>query len=216
MDDERTVRKLRYYLLSAGTVRARFVARQLRRLSRVQLFGQRFHAYLPPSCSAPPIRIPHPCGYLGHPKIECTDAPQQVANYRNRLSGPLMDRIDIHVDVPAVTYDELRDGDRGETSAQVRERVDAARALQRERFGPGSGIHCNAQMSSRQTESFCAVDAAGHTLLERVIDRLGMSARAHGRILKVARTIADLAGSEQIEASHLAEAIQYRSLDRRT
>ncbi len=157
---------------------------------------------------------PCPCGYLGDPKHTCSCSPQQVAQYRSRISGPLMDRIDMHIDVPAVSYDQLRGVDPGESSESVRDRVCTARALQRARLA-GQGMWCNAQMGAREIREHCRVDNDGHKLLERVVDRLGMSARAYARILKVARTIADLRGVTDIDTGHLAEAVQYRKLDRR-
>ena len=157
---------------------------------------------------------PCPCGYLGDSNHTCSCTPQQVAQYRSRISGPLMDRIDLHIEVPAVRYDELRGVERGESSADVRERVCRARAVQRARLAE-QGMWCNAQMGAREIREHCRVDNDGHKLLERVVDRLGMSARAYARILKVARTIADLRGVPDIDAGHLAEAVQYRKLDRR-
>ena len=135
--------------------------------------------------------------------------------YRARISGPLLDRIDIHVEVPAVRYKELSDESCGDTSASIRERVERARQLQVQRFKNGSkGIFCNAQMLPSHLRRFCKVDAEGARLLEMVVDKLGMSARAYDRILKVARTIADLDGESEIRPVHLSEAIQYRALDR--
>ncbi len=157
---------------------------------------------------------PCPCGYLGHPTIACVCGQHQVDGYRGRISGPLMDRIDLHVDVPAVPYEALRKVGNEERSEAIRARVDAARAIQRRRFADDQGVHCNAQMDARLIREHCPVDDAGHALLERVVDRLGISARAWGRILKVARTIADLDGSEQIEARHVAESVGYRKMDR--
>jgi magnesium chelatase family protein len=157
---------------------------------------------------------PCPCGYLGDPKHSCRCTLQQVEGYRGRISGPLLDRLDIHVDVPAVTYDELRGIEPGEDSATIRERVETARARQRARL-EGAGLWCNAQMDARLLRAHCDVDAEGHRLLERVVDKLGMSARAHSRILKVARTIADLADADRIGSAHVAEAIRYRKLDQR-
>ena len=157
---------------------------------------------------------PCPCGYLGDPKHSCTCTPQQVIQYRSRISGPMMDRIDLHVDVPGVSYDELRGAQRGESSVDIRGRVCSARAVQRQRLSE-RGMWCNAQMGAREIRQFCSVDADGHKLLERVVDKLGMSARAYARILKVARTIADLNGAGDIDSGHLAEAVQYRKLDRR-
>jgi len=158
---------------------------------------------------------PCPCGFLGDGQHPCSCSPLMVQRYRSRLSGPLLDRIDLHVEVPRVTHRDLADPRDGEPSAAVRARVDAARARQCERLAP-FGLHANARMQSRHIRRFCTLDSAGQKLLEMVTDRLGLSARTYTRILKVARTIADLAGDEQIRQAHLAEAIQYRSLDRRT
>jgi len=157
---------------------------------------------------------PCPCGYLGDPQHPCSCLPLAVQRYRSRLSGPLLDRIDLHVEVPRVPHRDLADPRDAESSAAVRARVETARARQRERLAP-FGLHANARMQSRHLRRFCAVDGAGQRLLEAVTDRLGLSARTYTRVLKVARTIADLAGIEQIREEHLAEAIQYRSLDRR-
>ena len=157
---------------------------------------------------------PCPCGYHGDPWHQCACSWQAVQRYRSRISGPLLDRIDIHVEVPPMRYGELRDGREGESSSAIRDRVRVAREVQLERFKKSWSVFCNAQMSPRMIRRHGAVDAAGSTLLENVIDRLGMSARAHDRILKVARTIADLSGSETIRPEHVSEAIQYRTLDR--
>lgn len=138
-----------------------------------------------------------------------------IRRYRNRLSGPLLDRIDLHVEVPRISHKELSDTEEAESSASIRIRVEQARQVQRERFS-GSGTICNAAMKPRQIRQFCALDEAGQKLMEMVTDRLGFSARTYTRILKVSRTIADLSGCEQIRQEHLAEAIQYRSLDRKT
>jgi magnesium chelatase family protein len=138
-----------------------------------------------------------------------------IQRYRSRLSGPLLDRIDLHVEVPRIPHRDLSNPADAESSAAIRARVDAARELQRQRFA-GSDIVCNAHMTSRQLRRFCRLDDPGRQLMEMVTDRLGYSARTYTRILKVARTIADLAGQEQIRREHLAEAIQYRSLDRKT
>jgi magnesium chelatase family protein len=157
---------------------------------------------------------PCPCGYYGAENIKrCSCSADQVSRYRNRISGPLLDRIDIQVEVPAVPYRNLKSIDRGEPSSSVRDRVEAARERQRRRFRD-RGINCNAQMRPGELRKWCVIDEEGHNLLENVIDRMGMSARAHDRILKVARTVADLAGAETISTAHLSEAIQYRSLDR--
>lgn len=157
---------------------------------------------------------PCPCGWHGDPTHACTCSAVAIARYQSRISGPLLDRIDIHVEVPAVRYRELADERRSESSADVRARVEAAREVQRTRFVRRRRVFCNAQMGPRDLEAHCRLDEAGHRLLERVVDRLGMSARATSRILKVARTIADLAGAPAITPAHLAEAIQYRALDR--
>jgi magnesium chelatase family protein len=156
---------------------------------------------------------PCPCGFFTDTQHECTCSPIVIQRYRSRISGPLLDRIDIHIEVPAVKYRELTDRNAGETSAAIRERVNHARDLQLARFRGGT-IYCNAQMGTRQLHSTCQVESGGERLLELAINRLGLSARAYTRILKVARTIADLDGGGSIQAHHLSEAIQYRSLDR--
>jgi magnesium chelatase family protein len=158
---------------------------------------------------------PCPCGFLGDTKHDCTCTPPMIQRYRSRLSGPLLDRIDLHVEVPRILHRELADPRDGEPSTDIRERVGRAREIQRERL-VRFGLHSNAQMQARHIRRFCAVDEEGQKLLEMVTDRLGLSARTYTRILKVARTIADLVGEEQIKQAHLAEAIQYRSLDRKT
>ena len=157
---------------------------------------------------------PCPCGHLNDPTRACVCAPPQVQRYLAKISGPLMDRIDLHVEVTPVPFDELNRKAPGEASADVRARVMAARAVQAERFEGEAGVHCNAQMGSRLVRRHCALDAAGQGLMKMALARLGLSARAYDRILKVARTIADLAGAESIASEHLAEAVQYRSLDR--
>jgi magnesium chelatase family protein len=157
---------------------------------------------------------PCPCGYLADPVHPCTCTPLMIQRYRSRISGPLLDRIDLHIEVPAVKYRELADRSEGESSAQIAGRVIRSRAVQLERF-KGSKVHCNAQMPPRFIKKFCEPDAAGHRMLELVTDRLGLSARTYTRILKVARTIADLEGSDGIRENHISEAIQYRSLDRK-
>jgi magnesium chelatase family protein len=158
---------------------------------------------------------PCPCGYLGDPLHPCSCAPVMVQRYRSRISGPLLDRIDLHIEVPAVKYRELADRNDGESSEAISRRVERSRHIQQERF-KGSRVHCNAQMTPRFIKKFCELDAAGNRMLELVTDRLGLSARSYNRILKVSRTIADLEGSEKIREQHLAEAIQYRSLDRKS
>jgi magnesium chelatase family protein len=156
---------------------------------------------------------PCPCGYWGDPHKECTCSPIQVQKYRAKVSGPLLDRIDIHIEVPPVKYKELTSETGGERSSDVRERVNRARGIQKKRF-QGTNIHSNAQMTPRFVRKFSKPDEAGLRLLETAIDRLGLSARAYDRILKVARTIADLDGSDKVLSHHISEAIQYRTLDR--
>ncbi|MCU0361393.1 MAG: YifB family Mg chelatase-like AAA ATPase [Bacteroidia bacterium] len=157
---------------------------------------------------------PCPCGYYNHPEKECVCAPGIVQKYLNKISGPLLDRIDLHIEVTPVPFQELSQKQAGEQSLAIRERVMKAREIQRERFKNQNAIHCNAQMSSKDLKKHCQLSEAGNQLLKNAMERLGLSARAYDRILKVARTIADLDTSETIETSHLAEAIQYRSLDR--
>jgi magnesium chelatase family protein len=156
---------------------------------------------------------PCPCGYLGDSKHECRCSPSQIQRYRSRISGPLLDRVDIHIEAPALSLAELRSEKPGEPSAAIRERVDAARARQHARFA-GTKAGANARMSHAQIRRHCALDPALGDLLQQAMEELKLSARAYDRILKVARTIADLAAAERIEAPHLLEAIQYRSLDR--
>lgn len=157
---------------------------------------------------------PCPCGYYGSNR-ECKCSPPIIQRYVGKISGPLMDRIDIHIDVPAVNFKELRGRDvpQGESSEKIRERVINAREIQLKRLS-GENVFSNSAMSPSQIRKFCALDADSETLLERAMMKQGLSARAHDRILKVARTIADLEGNENIQAHHISEAINYRSLDR--
>lgn len=157
---------------------------------------------------------PCPCGYYNHPTIECTCPPGAVNRYLNKVSGPLLDRIDLHIEVSPLSNEQLMSKQPGENSATVRERVIKARKIQEERFRDFPGIHCNAQMNTKLFHQYCAIDADCQKLMGTAMDRLGLSARAYDRILKVARTIADLEGSENITIAHLSEAINYRSLDR--
>jgi len=159
--------------------------------------------------------VPHgcPCGYYSDLTHECTCTIPQIHRYRAKISGPLMDRIDIHIEVPAVKYRDLASRDPGESSREIKTRVDTARRTQLDRF-KGMKIYCNAQMTNRHIKKFCQIDETSQRLLELAIDKFGLSAWAYTRILKVARTIADLEGIENIQAPHLSEAIQYRSLDR--
>lgn len=157
---------------------------------------------------------PCPCGYYNHPTKECTCSPGAVHRYMGRISGPLMDRIDMHIEVTPVEPSELQSAEEGERSSVVRERVMRAREIQRRRFEGIEGVHTNARMNSAMVRQYCTLDEASDRLLKRAMERLSLSARAFDRILKVARTIADLAGREQIAQSDVAEAIGYRSLDR--
>jgi magnesium chelatase family protein len=156
---------------------------------------------------------PCPCGFYTDPQHECSCGPLSIQRYRSRISGPLLDRIDIHIEVPAVKYKELTGRSAGEASEKIRARVNRAREIQLQRFR-GMSFFCNAQMGSRDLHKHCQIEAGGERLLELAINRLGLSARAYMRILKVARTIADLDGELAIGAHHVSEAIQYRSLDR--
>ena len=158
---------------------------------------------------------PCPCGYLGDPHHECICSPPVIQRYINRISGPLMDRIDIHVETPAVQYEELTNEHAGESSAEVRRRVQAARQMQLKRFADYRDLFSNAHMGPREIRTFCKIDDKSQELLRMAITRLGLSARAYDRILKASRTIADLEGEGDIQSRHVAEAIQYRSLDRR-
>ncbi|MFQ5442451.1 MAG: YifB family Mg chelatase-like AAA ATPase [Thermodesulfobacteriota bacterium] len=157
---------------------------------------------------------PCPCGFLGDPKKECICTPALIEKYRGRISGPLLDRIDIHIEVPAVRFRELSGKSTGEKSGAVKERVDRARRIQGERFKGRAKIFSNSSMTSRDIKTFCTVDGECERLLEAAVEKLGISARAYTRILKVARTIADLEGEPDIKPPHISEAIQYRTLDR--
>ncbi len=157
---------------------------------------------------------PCPCGYYGDPTHNCVCTPGQIQRYMNKISGPLLDRIDIHCEIQAVPFAQLSQMKPGEPSASIRERVIAARKIQEERFQPFKGIHCNAMMTERMLHQFAEPDAESLDMLRMAMERLKLSARAYSRILKVARTIADLAGSEQVQSMHIAEAIGYRNLDR--
>lgn len=157
---------------------------------------------------------PCPCGYYGHPVRDCTCHEGAAARYLSKVSGPLLDRIDIHIEVPPVDFDKLSDVHKGEPSAKIKERVEAARKIQQERL-KGTNANCNAQMNASMTREFCVASEPAMKMLQMAFDKLGLSARAYDKILRVARTIADLDNSEIIEATHIAEAIQYRSLDRK-
>lgn len=157
---------------------------------------------------------PCPCGYYNHPEKECMCSPGVVQRYLNKISGPLLDRIDLHVEVVPVSFDELSKERKAESSLSIRKRVEVARIIQEERFADNKGVFCNAQMATRELRKVCQISTAGQSLLKAAMMKLNLSARAYDRILKVARTIADLAESSEIKIEHLAEAIQYRSLDR--
>jgi magnesium chelatase family protein len=157
---------------------------------------------------------PCPCGFFNHPEKECTCPPGGVQKYLNKISGPLLDRIDLHVEVTPVPFTELSSTQEYEKSASIRERVIKAREIQAERYKHIEGVYANAQMSSKMLKEVCVINTASQHLLKTAMEKLNLSARAYDRILKVSRTIADLSGTQEIQAAHLAEAIQYRSLDR--
>ena len=157
---------------------------------------------------------PCKCGYLGDPRRECTCTPASVAKYRSKISRPLLDRIDIQVEVNGVEYDDLSSTAKGETSAEIKERVNRTRAVQLERY-KNLKIHSNSQLTAGLLDEYCPLGEEENALLKHSFDSLGLSARARGRILKVARTIADLEQEKDINSAHIAEAIQYRSLDRK-
>ncbi len=158
---------------------------------------------------------PCPCGFFNDKSRDCHCSQPMIQRYISKISGPLLDRIDIHIDVPAVNYKELRTGSTPESSEQILERVIRARDVQLKRFaGAGERIYSNAQMGAQQIRTYCELSGDSEQLLERAMQKQGLSARAHDRILKVARTIADLEGTAEIQSVHLAEAIQYRTLDR--
>jgi magnesium chelatase family protein len=156
---------------------------------------------------------PCPCGYFTDPKRECHCTPIQIQHYLSKVSGPLLDRIDIHLEVPRLKLEHLTDKRRGEPSEELRKRVDKARAWQKERY-INSGVFFNARLESKELEKYCPLDKESEELLKLAILELGISARAYDKILRVSRTIADLDGKETIEAHHISEAISYRSLDR--
>lgn len=191
------------------------VMRQPMEERRVSISRARWTVDYPASFMLLASMNPCPCGFYNHPTKECTCGPGKVKHYLNKISGPLMDRIDLHVEVVPVSYDQLsREGRCGESSATIAKRVIAARKVQEVRFSKYLDIHCNAQMPSRLVRDSCPLDEAGKQMLQTAMERLQLSARAYDRILKVARTIADLDMSEQVASRHLAEAIQFRTLDR--
>lgn len=190
------------------------VLRQPLEEKRIVVSRARYSVEYPANFTLVAAMNPCPCGYYNHPTKECTCAPGAVHRYMGRISGPLLDRIDLHIEVTPVAPGELSSAAPGERSAVICERVIRARALQAERFRGIEGLYTNAMMNSAMLRAFCPLDGAAEALLMRAMERLGLSARAYDRILKVARTIADLAGEERIAAPHVAEAINYRSLDR--
>ncbi len=190
------------------------VLRQPMEDGRVSIARAAFSLTFPAKFMLVAAMNPCPCGYYGDPTHSCSCTIPQIQKYRSRISGPLLDRIDIHVDVPAVKFKELSSDRSGEPSAVVRERVQRAREVQLKRFAKEKGIFSNAHMESAQIRKYCQIDEQGKQLLSMAIKQVGLSARAYDRILKVARTIADLEDSERILPQHLSEAIQYRSLDR--
>jgi magnesium chelatase family protein len=157
---------------------------------------------------------PCPCGYYGSRMQECRCKPYEIAKYRNRISGPLLDRLDMHVEMAEVGYSDITSNKPGESSAAIRERVDEARRIQRERYKK-DGIICNAQLSARLVKKYCVPDENGQRLMRQAYERLNLSARAYNRVMKVARTIADLSGGGDITYEHIAEAIQYRTVDKK-
>ena len=161
-----------------------------------------------------PALNPCPCGYLGDIKHNCTCTPTQVQRYESRLSGPLLDRIDMHLEVPSVPFKKMTEKTNGESSAEIKKRVDKARAIQKKRYSRRKKIYCNGHMGPKDIKKFCNIDGTTRNMLEGAVEKLGLSARAYHRILKLARTIADLDGAENIQSSHVAESVQYRRLYR--
>lgn len=190
------------------------VMRQPLEERRVTISRARFSVEYPASFMLVASMNPCPCGYYNHPEKECVCAPGVVQKYLNKISGPLLDRIDLHVEVTPVAFSELTKERKSEKSENIRERVVNARLIQAKRYEDKEDIHCNAQMSTKMLHTICRITDEGTQLLKVAMERLGLSARAYDRILKVSRTIADLAGSDDIKTEHLAEAINFRSLDR--
>jgi magnesium chelatase family protein len=190
------------------------VLRQPMEARKITISRSKFTVDYPASFMLVASMNPCPCGYYTHPEKDCSCSPNAVQNYLNKISGPLMDRIDLHIEVKPVNYDELADESAQESSEESRGRVIAARQLQTIRYKEDKDTHCNAQMESKHIQLFCQLDKASKLLLKRAMDHFQLSARAYDRILKVARTIADLEGKETVLAQHVAEAIQFRSLDK--
>lgn len=181
---------------------------------KITISRAKFSVEYPSSMMLVASMNPCPCGYYNHPTRECMCAPGMVSKYLNRISGPLLDRIDIHLEVTPVPFDKLSDEMTTESSSQIRQRVIKARQIQAKRFDKEESTYCNAQMSSKQLRTYAQINETGSVIMKNAMEKMGLSARAYDRILKVARTIADLDDSEGIESHHLSEAIQYRSLDR--
>jgi magnesium chelatase family protein len=181
---------------------------------KVSISRAKFSVEYPSSFMLIASMNPCPCGFFNHPEKECLCGPGVVQKYLSKISGPLLDRIDLHVEVTPVNFSELSSSQKAEKSIGIRERVMKARAVQDQRFTENETLHFNAQMSPNMVRQICEINETGQVLIKKAMEKLGLSARAYDRILKVARTIADLAASESIEAEHLAEAIHYRSLDR--
>ncbi len=190
------------------------VLRQPMEERRITISRAKFSIEYPASFMLVSAMNPCPCGFFNHPEKDCVCPPGVVQKYLNKISGPLLDRIDLHVEVTPVSFNELTSHRVSEKSEAVRDRVIKAREIQEERFKETKDTHCNAQMSSKKLKEICVITTAGENLLKTAMEKLGLSARAYDRILKVSRTIADLAASPDIKVEHLAEAIQYRSLDR--
>lgn len=181
---------------------------------KVSISRAKFSVEYPSSFMLIASMNPCPCGFFNHPEKECLCGPGIVQKYLSKISGPLLDRIDLHVEVTPVNFSELSSSRNAEKSSLIRERVMRARAVQDQRFKDDDLLHFNAQMSPNMVRQICSIDETGQVLIKGAMEKLGLSARAYDRILKVARTIADLAESENIAVEHLAEAIHYRSLDR--
>ncbi|MGV3546524.1 MAG: YifB family Mg chelatase-like AAA ATPase [Pedobacter sp.] len=181
---------------------------------KVSISRAKFSVEYPASFMLVASMNPCPCGFFNHPEKDCVCGPGVVQKYLSKISGPLLDRIDLHVEVTPVNFSELSSSRPAEKSSLIRERVIKAREIQDKRFAELDGVHANAQMSANMVRKICVIDEVGRGLIKQAMEKLGLSARAYDRILKVARTISDLAGSEGIEMEHLAEAIHYRSLDR--
>ena len=190
------------------------VMRQPMEERRVTISRSKFSITYPSSFMLVASMNPCPCGYFNHPEKECVCAPGVVQKYLNKISGPLMDRIDLHVEVTPVSFNELSSERKTDNSSSIRERVMRAREIQAKRFEGKEGLYANAQMEAQMVQEICKITEVGKNLLSRAMQKLNLSARAYDRIIKVSRTIADLAASEDIKTEHLAEAIQFRSLDR--